>query len=142
MWSYLRSRFRRTSVIDLLLLNFSQGVKIMSVVTDIQASFDAVVPVVQKAFADGAAAFSDVSAKYDVLTAQIADLQAKLAGGGIVVPAELTALQSDINTSAALLATAAASQETAAAALEAKINPPAPVPDPTPAPTPDAPAAQ
>lgn len=144
MWRRLCARFRSSPEIDLLLLNFSQGAKIMSIVTDIQAQFDAFVPVATKAFADGAQAFTDVSAKLDDLVAQIIDLKNKLDQGGIVTAAELSALQTDLNSGIASLSTAAASQEAAAAAIEAKIAPaPEPVPAPQPEPTPvDNPPAQ
>lgn len=136
MWRRFCASF--FSVTDLLLLNLSQGVQIMSVVTDIQAQFDAFLPVATKAFADGAQAFTDVSAKLDDLVNQIIDLKNKLDQGGVVTSAELTALQTDVNNGIAVLSTAAASQETAAAAIEAKIAPEPPVPQPEP--VPDAPA--
>lgn len=137
-WNFLRRRRRHKYVqVKLLLYILEQGVATMTQVSELQDSFDAFVPVAQKAFADGAQAFSDVSAKYDVLIGEIVALKEKVANNGVVTQAELDSLRSHVNTGLASLSTAAASQEEAAAALEAKIALPEPEPNPTPTPEPE-----
>lgn len=90
------------------------GEKTMTTLSDLQAKVD-------KASADAQTAFSDGATKLDALAKQVSDLQAQIAAGQTVDPAELAAVSAELSTQSDAL-------EAAAAAFEAKVSPAAPAP--------------